>query len=131
MKITIEDIINLRPRVDELEDVYAIKTKDGVCYLEIYENSDFGLEYGLFDELFCDIDGGVIDEYDAETEVDVAQVVFDLLKEMNIDAIAIKKLSHEEDDEENVDAFHERVEEAWNERVNALKSESAKEREGA
>lgn len=120
-QITVEDILKLHPRADHNEDVFVIETKDGIRYLEVYENSDFGLEYGLFGKDYDEIDGGVIDEYDAETEEAVAQIIFELLEEMGVKGYSIKKLSHEEDGAESVSSFYERVEDAWKEKVELLK----------
>ena len=120
-QITVEDILKLHPRSDESEDVYAIETEGGIRYLEVCENSDFGLEYELFSEDYNELDGGVIDEYNAETEEAVAHIIFELLEEMEVKGTAIRKLSHEEDGAESVSSFYERVEDAWKEKVKRAK----------
>lgn len=120
-QITAEDILKLHPRADHNEDVFVIETKDGIRYLEVYENSDFGLEYGLFSKDYDEIDGGVIDEYDAESEEVVAQIIFELLEEMGVNGYSIIKLSHEEDGAESVSSFCEGVVDAWKKKVERFK----------
>ena len=120
-KITVSDILSLHPVLLAIEEVYRIETEeDSVLYLEIYANSDFGCEYTLFNEDYDDIDGGVLDDTYSEDEEEVAQIIFDLLEELNVQGISISKLSREEDDEDNVDSFLEMVEERWEEKKEVL-----------
>ena len=120
-KITISDILSLHPVLLAIEEVYRIETEeDSVLYLEIYANSDFGCEYTLFNEDYDDIDGGVLDDTYSEDEEEVAQIIFDLLEDMNVRGISISKLSREEDDEDNVDSFEECVQARWEEKKDVL-----------
>lgn len=121
-KITLHDILALHPELLAIEEVYRIETEDAVLYLEVYANSDFGCEYTLYNENYDDIDGGVLDDTYSEDEEEVAQIIFDLLEEMDVHGIAISKLSQEEDDDDNVDSFKESVQERWEEKVASFKS---------
>ena len=122
-KITLADVLKLNPALSALTDVYRITTEDDfIVYLEVYVNSDFGCEYALYDDLYNDIDSGVVDECDTDDENAMAQLILDVLDEMNVYGVAISKLPQEtEDGEDDVDAFQEKVYKHWEEKVAILK----------
>ena len=122
-KITLTDVLNLKPALGAFADIYRVSTEDGfIVYLEIYVNSDFGCEYALYDDLYNDIDSGVIDECDTDDENAAARLILDILEEMNVQGVTISKLPRDaEGDEDNVDAFQEKVYKHWEEKVAILK----------
>ena len=122
-KITIADVLKLKPELNSCADIYPITTADGsTVYLEVYQNSDFGLEYALYNDTYDDIDSGVIDECNAESESDIAQLILKVLKEMDVQGITIAKLPYEENSKGDcVDSFQEKVYKRWEERVAELK----------
>lgn len=123
--ITLQEILELHPCFSATEEIYCIKTSDGdLLYLEVYENSDFGCEYTLYNKTFDDIDGGVIDECEAEDENAVAQLILELLEEMNVHGISISKLPFETENEEELDVFsvQEKAQKRWEEKVKVAKS---------
>ena len=124
-KLTLTDILNLNPALSALTDVYCITTEDDfIVYLEVYTNSDFGCEYALYDDLYNDIDSGVIDECDTDSKDVMAQLILDILNETNIQGVAISKLPYEaEDGEDDVDTFQEKVYKHWEEKVAILKKQ--------
>lgn len=122
-KLTLTDVLNLNPALGALTDVYRITTEDDfIVYLEVYVNSDFGCEYALYDDLYNDIDSGVVDECDTDDKNAMAQLILDILDEMNVYGVAIYKLPQEaENGEDDVDTFQEKVYRHWEEKVAILK----------
>lgn len=122
-KITLTDILALNPSLSACADIYPVTTMNGsTVYLEVYQNSDFGLEYALYNDAYDDIDSGVIDECNAESESDVARLILEVLEEIDVQGITIAKLPYEENSEGDcVDSFQEKVYKRWEERVAELK----------
>ena len=113
-KITMEDILSLHPSLDE--EYYIILSESSSSFLHVYFNSDFGLEYSLYDEEYNEMDGGVIDECEAEEEEECTQIILDLLEEMNVRGTCISKMP-----EEDISSFDEKVQEVWEEKVRRQK----------
>ena len=121
--ITIQDILTLHPSLLTSEkEVYVISSDSSSFYLEVYINSDFGCEYCLYDEDYSDIDGGVIDdEFTEEGENASAQLIFELLEDMDVRGTNISRLPEEAEDEEDILSFEEKVQKRWEEKVMEVK----------
>ena len=96
-RISVTDVQKLHPNFVQCEEMYHIFTKSQVLTLQLYINSDFGLEYTFWDSDHYDIDGGVIDNFDIEMDEGVqAAFITGFLEDSLIRCSKIKKLSEAE-----------------------------------
>ena len=133
-KISIQNILDLNPTLSAIEDIYLLKTEDGsIYYLEVYANSDYGLEYTFYNSSYDDIDGGVVDDVEFDNPTSLSYLLLSLIEEIHTPFIHISKLPFQkekeiegEEETEDVLSFREKVEKRWKEKVEKLKKEMKK-----
>lgn len=114
-----QNILSLSPSFFCIEkEIYLITSESHSFFLEIYLNSDFGVEYTLYNEKYDDIDGGVIDECEVENEQDCVRIILEVLEEMSVKGNSISKLSEEE-----ILSVEEKVQEKWEAKVKIAKGQ--------
>ena len=123
-KLTVSNIQKLHPNFVEKEEMYYIRLRSFEYWIKLYINSDFGLEYTIYDADH-DIDGGVIDDFGIkQDEVSQTRCIVDLLENIINEYDEIRKMSEDE-----IRAFDEKLWQQWLRQVEYLKSEFRKKRE--
>ena len=123
--ISINNILSLHPSFSFAEDeVYLIQSALSSWCLQVYLNSDSGCEYSLYNEEYEEVDGGVVDDFEAEREEECARFIFELLEEMNVEGEKISKLSAEE-----IVSFEVMAQRRWEEKVKEAKRITKEEKE--
>ena len=72
---------------------FELTTDKGVCYLNLYENSEYGCEYEFYDYECNEIDGGVFDDYRDEFGDSLEKLVYSIIADANMNLVGIKKVA--------------------------------------
>ena len=115
-KFSLTDIKSLNPSLKGDKEVFIIKAANTYTYLEIYLNTDHGCEYTLYEDDFSEIDGGVIDDVDYESDDNVANLILYLLEDLGVKGHDIIKMA-----EADIPMFDDKTELKWKEKVEAIK----------
>lgn len=117
-KFSLTDIKTLNPSLKGDKEVFIIKAANTNTYFEIYLNTDHGCEYALYEADFSEIDGGVIDDVDYESDDNVANLILYLLEDLGVKGHDIIKIA-----ESDIPMFDDKTELKWKEKIEAIKKQ--------